>query len=859
MATPSIDHLNGGIFLFIRKKANVRLGGTRKGKGFVSFFPLVRRFAYKNPMAALNAYHHPAVACASGSISDGNSRAESTVGGRPSLLCERRSVIICRSDTSAPQQDLGGHLNNGHRVPPSTPPNDVVAAESIVSRLRRTGKAIYHYLFLSLILPEDDFATTSRKLGLTLLALLTPLLVYEVPLHLIAWTSVGPNDPGMAWVDVAADVDIVMKFVLLCTPMYIWLRWTKSLPANLFAIVPFFFLLCDTFNAVARSVTFPLHVLSLGYVVIALIGNVPRGYLFVAHAMLNYILYGLNIGRLLNVPGIEAECLARTPFRAFVMPLVCVVATAVILHLLLDQYNNTIAKAQAAATLSQDVANLLKQYDTDQVAEKLREYESNPDADPALVHSFSALVSNLRRYRPFLPNYVLDFDHSRSDDDDDEGEEELTVAQDQRSVTSALPGDNCHSARSVSATPADRHHHHHPHPSADGQGGSASPSGGHSSVAHVAARRRLSGGSLVSAENRPLVAPPAATMGDISNTFTGRVSCSIAQVTWRGGTATSLAKCSALVIALQELSLKTHASLHSLVGDRVFATWNGTRRVARSEVQAARFNLGLRKALAAVDGETGDAQFSWGAIVSGVFRCCMAGDQGLCLFVCSSPEVGQRLNRLTQFATQVAGSVVCDGAANDMLQYDFHTRGVGFTSHPTHPVLNGDVVLSNGWSQWSVVAPSSIAPTASTTTGFSAALFDKGAPLHTAPGMSPAKQQVGSLTPPSLSPRLPTASPRLAVCEPATFIFEIVDERRPGGENQEEWMYVVDAQATAADPNLIVTKAHSAASVGQLSVAAKLLLEAEAAKPDLARTPCVENLSRRIHTALTTTLTSGPP
>ena len=655
-------------------------------------------------------------------------------------------------------------------------PNNSGAICGALSVVQFVVFKIYEFFFLSLLRPEDDFAIRSRKCVLTLLFLLTPLMIYDVPSHAIA-TSAAPNNgnksqtssSSVSWVAIVSDVDVTVKFLGICTPMYLVLRYTKTLPATVFALVPFLFLLSDTFNAFARAVTFPLQIVSAAYVLIALVGNVPFWYLFVLHGVVNQILFGLRIGRLVNASGIEAECLPATVFRAFLLPVVCTVGMAIMFHLLLDTYQRIIAKAEAAAALSQTVAALLRQYDTDKVAEQLQAYEASPYADPALLRSFSALVRNLRRYRPFLPNYVLAFDKDHQKDDDDEASDDVEdslVAADQRSdvcrrtdsliaaeedersseqgatvpnepvwkqtgeqkgggggegVVGMASGDERHRggleggvSRPHSASPKPNAAQNPNGASSDGTfyvrtiGGDRTvpldrrvPADGGRSGLPVSARSdAVEASSEASTTSTAgmfpvVVSLPAArrTGSGLTDVFVGRVSCSIAQVAWRGGTATSLAKCSALVIALQELSLKTHASLHSLVGDRVFATWNGTRRVARSEVQAARFNLGLRKALAAVDGETGDAQFAWGAIVSGVFRCCMAGDQGLCLFVCSSPEVGQRLNRLSQFAAQVAGSVVCDGAANDMLQYDFHTRGVGFTSHPTH-VLNGDVPCS---------------------------------------------------------------------------------------------------------------------------------------------------------------------
>jgi hypothetical protein len=204
--------------------------------------------------------------------------------------------------------------------------------------------------------------------------------------------------------------------------------------------------------------------------------------------------------------------------------------------------------ANAANQLSRDAAELLRNYDTDGLSKLLEEYRAADDADPALIESYTALVDNLNKYRPHLPNWMI-----RSDDDSDGrtpcGSEHGTgVVKTARSSVSQ--GHSLQSAQSNAVTPR----------------------------AHVSA-------------------VPATMATAVPATATIALAV-VEYVAQDASAATRGAAVSRFVDHAHSIANVTHGALHSFVGDTVQLSWNAAMRVAQPEVKAVRFLCRLATAMA---------------------------------------------------------------------------------------------------------------------------------------------------------------------------------------------------------------------------------------------------------------------
>jgi hypothetical protein len=337
---------------------------------------------------------------------------------------------------------------------------------------------------------------------------------------------------------------------------------------------------------------YPYATVCATFAVYAAITDVPfRGLLFALLAVL-YSLSSWNIAALLTgrepvaLPGYQkAEFGLVMFFFAFSLLALSIPVAACVLQMRHQQA--LLAAAGAANELSRNVAVLLRSYNTDGVSEALEEYAALPHADPELVESYRALVDNLERYRPHLPNWMV------GDGSDGGG----------------------NSAASMNSASTRR--------------GDDSPT--NSTVAERLRRESHAGGSS-NATPVSLVGAP----------YTGILAFAVVDFAAAAGRSFD-ARCKAVdgfVDLVHAVASSTNSALHSFVGDTVQLSWNAAMRAAQPEVKAVRFMCRIRAALAKPEHEHVVAS---GAAMSGKASAMFAGTGRVSALAVSLPWHGALL------------------------------------------------------------------------------------------------------------------------------------------------------------------------------------------------------------------------
>eukprot|EP00759_Apiculatamorpha_spiralis_P002115 PhF_6_TR10789/c0_g1_i1/m.17345 len=97
-------------------------------------------------------------------------------------------------------------------------------------------------------------------------------------------------------------------------------------------------------------------------------------------------------------------------------------------------YYSSIRTLESAVTIATEVSEHLADYNTDAAEATLRKYTEMKDCDKKLQTVLSVIVANLKKYKPFLPNYVItpscdmegvesEGNESYEEDDEEEGGE----------------------------------------------------------------------------------------------------------------------------------------------------------------------------------------------------------------------------------------------------------------------------------------------------------------------------------------------------------------------------------------------------------------------------------------------------
>lgn len=530
----------------------------------------------------------------------------------------------------------------------------------------RLARAFFNIIFAACHLPEDDFAARVRKNIISLCFIALPLnLLARLPDTFAAFAALSSG--SSAWTPVYnVCFDLVMMAYVV--PFYTYQRVTQRQTTWVVGLLMLIVMCGDMISTASHDVLYHGPFTSMAAAVTALVCDSPARPAYVLACLVTIAIRYINasFNGPLMLPG--ADLSPSGPSSLFVFPVMSFLALVANVYFLSRSYQESIAKATLAAELSGKVADLLQRYDTRGVTALLDAYTRSEHADASLLSVNRALVRNLERYRPHLPNYVLDFDEEATQS----SVPSSVHVRDARSQSNLMrrsgSGNNVEnvSPRGPAADFAD--------PSLE-------------SIATDVHGGDSSGTSNpVSTPLMPSAADP--TVVDDQLMFTGKLVVATVVLDWgveNWQTATQLASdaatastmmtssaaCTEVVLAIRDCCTITRASLHSFVGDRILLTWNATRRVAKSEASACRFVIMLRDRLAR---RPDVARVLAAAIATGPGRTVTAGDESMQLFACSSPAVFRRLETLSSIAVK-ARAVVCDSVTREAAQYDFVARG----------------------------------------------------------------------------------------------------------------------------------------------------------------------------------------
>jgi hypothetical protein len=397
---------------------------------------------------------------------------------------------------------------------------------------------------------------------------------------------------------------------------------------------------------------FPFIVYVATFAIFAAICDIPRRPVFYCFLAVEFMLSAWNStalatgGAPLVAPGTPPSTVAGLLLQYGVALVVMAVPTVACGQLILKS-RKLLSAAEAANELSRNVAELLRTYDTDGVSYLLEEYAALPDADPELVQSYRALVDNLERYRPHLPNWMVG-----TGDESEVGSQ----ASRRSSMTSARQGANgtptgssvAARVRSVSLAGAK-------------QGANGTPNG-----SSVAARVRSASNAGSGAGTAPAV--PVALVGAPYNGVVAFATVQFATAAER----TFDGRCEAtngFVDTVHSLAAATNGAIHSFVGDTVQLSWNAAMRTAQPDVKSVRFMCRLRAAMAKLP-ELARAVAS-GAAMTGKASSQFAGTGRVSALTVSLPWHGALL-ACAAFAKRFGAFVTSGGLADSVPEAAAH-------------------------------------------------------------------------------------------------------------------------------------------------------------------------------------------
>jgi hypothetical protein len=290
------------------------------------------------------------------------------------------------------------------------------------------------------------------------------------------------------------------------------------------------------------------------------------------------------------------------------------VSVAIFGYVVIGVFGMTVAARRAvnasesALQMSMTVAELLRCYDTDGVTEMLAEYQDAPGADPRIVASYTALVANLNRYRPHLPNWVV------------------APRRDGGSDSLSRPTSSQSTSRTGGHSPAQQ-------PSQPSPGASL-PDDPRTNV--LVLPPAADGNSAVPPRNEHS-ASDAIDLDALLIPNRVASDVSFALIDFRAGEDlvgdSHAATISDFVDAVHHLATATQGALHGFVGDTVQVSWNAAMKTAQPEAKAARFVCRLKSTVA----ESIEHLSVAGAVMNGKAVSQFGGSGHVSAFVLSLP------------------------------------------------------------------------------------------------------------------------------------------------------------------------------------------------------------------------------
>lgn len=560
--------------------------------------------------------------------------------------------------------------------------------QTVVGRLHRVALVLWNVTVANTFEPEDTFYTKMRKFVFFLLVAanavccVMPYFFYRAAqLHgRTPKTSLDAQRETTFWIFGATYSLFFVSTILF----YIYVRVTRTTPDWLTTVA--FATTIVTVGIISLGAPFyPLDATLTACCIGAALANTPHMWLIITIVAGFLIVQIINdtFGNVLMIPGYYDQSIQTWGDVLFVRScgIFCVFLAflGVIGQLALAKRN--MIKAERAALLSRRVSDLLAQYNTAACRREIAAYLTLDDADATLAEVSLALVANLERYRPFLPNYVLAANGSDEDDDLLDRPAAKTTASGQRqssvAATAAPSSDNGSTTESDArgAVPSEKlssSPRQHPQVGQSFDCGNNSVRSNHSASGHRADEYAGPSG------------PAAVVSVGLSSWHRSVVSFCTMRIGLAASVPFSVATAALqhqLVGVLHEKSSATGAALHAFVGDTLTATWNATRRVAMGETKACRFMLAVRDALQAA-ADLRVAFRAAGAVVTGPAHSLFAGDDRLRLFtVCLDEPAATNAGLSLRTARGITG-LVMDSVTRDAARYHMAAVPVDVVTAP---------------------------------------------------------------------------------------------------------------------------------------------------------------------------------
>jgi hypothetical protein len=398
---------------------------------------------------------------------------------------------------------------------------------------------------LDLLNPELPFLTFLRKI--VVLTFTFPALV--VVIYQVARLLGLSSRASSTALIVSAISDFIM--VSSSATAYVSAQYTNEVPGWAICVAMYGAAIGGLLNTFV-SPLYPYFLMVAIFSIFACICEMPLRNLYLALIAVLFAVSGYNTcagltgSPLLMVAGGHSAQPLRTVLGYYLTALVALTIPVIACVLQTRQFRMLLAAAEMGNALSRDAAELLRNYDTDGVSLLLHEYSQSSDADPQLIESYTALVSNLNLYRPHLPNWMVRHhdDHSDSSRGD--------------------CGDGTpKSTRSL-------------------QSSKGKPSSTASDATHEIVTGSVDAYNVTAEPKSVTVA-----FSIVDFKVAGELG-----MTARG------AAMSAFSDNVHRLAAATHCAVHGFVGDTVQLSWNATLRAVQPEVKAVRFLCGLKAALA---------------------------------------------------------------------------------------------------------------------------------------------------------------------------------------------------------------------------------------------------------------------
>jgi len=284
--------------------------------------------------------------------------------------------------------------------------------KSVIHQGRQNAKAtsvlgkIYHFLYLDLVQPDDNFVMRCRK------AIITGFFIFGT--ISIFTTTAATLTPG-EW-SVLAVVNTVMHYLgsVIYVASWIYARFTRTSPdwlVNSIYGVALFIMVILHFS----SPNWGFHAFCLTVAIGAVIIGTSHMKLQVAVSSFCFIKNAydtLGFQSILLPGNYKGNILIRQITNGVTA---CLALWAV--YVVMKQLSLLMTKSAADLQMAKDVSKMLASYDTAGALAYLSAQEESEDAgDAGLVAVLTEIAHNLDKYRPHIPNYIKgdDADGSQS-------------------------------------------------------------------------------------------------------------------------------------------------------------------------------------------------------------------------------------------------------------------------------------------------------------------------------------------------------------------------------------------------------------------------------------------------------------